>query len=99
MNTGMSAINEAVQQAGAFVRPLLREIGKVIVGQTYLVELLVIGLLANGHVLLEGVPGLAKTLSVKSLANCLSVKFSRLQFPPDMLPADVIGTLTIRNLG
>src|SRR5438876_656148 len=92
MNTGISAINEAVQQAGAFVRPLFSEIGKVIVGQAYLVERLVIGLLANGHVLLEGVPGLAKTLSVKSLANCLNVKFSRLQFTPDMLPADVIGT-------
>src|SRR5512145_1007083 len=92
MNTGISAINEAVQQAGAFVRPLFAELGKVIVGQTYLVERLVIGLLANGHVLLEGVPGLAKTLSVKSLAGCLNVKFSRLQFTPDMLPADVIGT-------
>src|SRR5512145_719059 len=92
MNTGISAINEAVQQAGAFVRPLFAELGKVIVGQTYLVERLVIGLLANGHVLLEGVPGLAKTLSVKSLAGCLNVKFSRLQFTPDMLPADVVGT-------
>src|SRR4051812_35363946 len=92
MNTGISAINEAVQEAAAFVRPLFSEIGKVIIGQTYLVERLVIGLLANGHVLLEGVPGLAKTLSVKSLANCLSVKFSRLQFTPDMLPADVVGT-------
>jgi len=92
MNTGIGAINDAVQEAGAFVRPLLSELGKVIVGQTYLVERLVIGLLANGHVLLEGVPGLAKTLSVKSLASCLDVKFSRLQFTPDMLPADVIGT-------
>src|SRR5213592_3404403 len=92
MNTGINAINEAVQEAGAFVRPLFNELGKVIVGQTYLVERLVIGLLANGHVLLEGVPGLAKTLAVKSLAGCLSVKFSRLQFTPDMLPADVIGT-------
>ena len=92
MNTGINAINEAVQEAGAFVRPLFNELGKVIVGQAYLVERLVIGLLANGHVLLEGVPGLAKTLSVKSLANCLNVKFSRLQFTPDMLPADVIGT-------
>src|ERR1039458_9122874 len=92
MNTGINAINEAVQEAGAFSRPLFNEIGKVIVGQAYLVERLVIGLLANGHVLLEGVPGLAKTLSVKSLANCLNVKFSRLQFPPDMLPADVVGT-------
>jgi len=92
MNTGISAINEAVQEAASFVRPLFSEIGKVIVGQTYLVERLVIGLLANGHVLLEGVPGLAKTLSVKTLASCLNVKFSRLQFTPDMLPADVIGT-------
>jgi MoxR-like ATPase len=92
MNTGMSALNEAVQKAGAFARPLFNEMGKVIVGQSYLVERLVIGLLANGHVLLEGVPGLAKTLSVKSLANCLNVRFSRLQFTPDMLPADVVGT-------
>src|SRR2546423_7689546 len=92
MNTGISAINEAVQQAGSFLRPLFSEISKVIVGQTYLVERLVVGLLANGHVLLEGVPGLAKTLAVKSLANCIHVKFSRLQFTPDMLPADVIGT-------
>src|SRR5216117_3183200 len=92
MQTGISAINEEVQKASAFVRPLLAEIGKVVIGQTYLVERLVVGLLANGHVLLEGVPGLAKTLSVKTLANCLNVKFSRLQFTPDMLPADVIGT-------
>src|ERR1700710_2716898 len=92
MNTGITAINTAVQESSAFVRPLFAEIGKVIIGQTYLVERLVIGLLANGHVLLESVPGLAKTLSVKTLANCLNVKFSRLQFTPDMLPADVIGT-------
>ena len=92
MNTGLTAINQAVQNAGAFLRPLTSEMGKVVVGQTYLVERLIIGLLANGHVLLEGVPGLAKTLSVKSLAACLNVKFSRLQFTPDMLPADVIGT-------
>ena len=92
MNTGINAINEAAQEGSAFVRPLFNEIGKVIVGQTYLVERLVVGLLANGHVLLEGVPGLAKTLSVKSLANCLNVNFSRLQFTPDMLPADIIGT-------
>lgn len=92
MNTGISAINEAVQKTGAFIRPLFGEMGKVIVGQSYLVERLTIGLLANGHVLLEGVPGLAKTLSVKSLAACINAKFSRLQFTPDMLPADVIGT-------
>jgi MoxR-like ATPase len=92
MNTGITAINEEVQRASAFVRPLVSEIAKVVVGQTYLVERLVIGLLANGHVLLEGVPGLAKTLSVKTLASCINVKFQRLQFTPDMLPADVIGT-------
>jgi MoxR-like ATPase len=92
MNTEINALNQQVQEAGAFVHPLFTELGRVIVGQNYLVERLVIGLLANGHVLLEGVPGLAKTLSVKSLAHCLDVKFSRLQFTPDMLPADVIGT-------
>src|SRR6201990_3776767 len=92
MNTGISAINNAVQRPTAFGQPLFSELNKVIIGQRYLLERLVIGLLANGHVLLEGVPGLAKTLSVKSLAACLNVKFSRLQFTPDMLPADVIGT-------
>src|SRR5437763_8183562 len=92
MNTGSTAINDEVQKTSAFIRPLFTEIGKVVVGQTYLIERLVIGLLANGHVQLEGVPGLAKTLSVKTLAACLNVKFARLQFTPDMLPADVIGT-------
>jgi MoxR-like ATPase len=92
MNTGISVINEEVQRASAFVQPLFSEINKVIIGQKYLVERLVIGLLANGHVLLEGVPGLAKTLAVKSVAACLDVKFARLQFTPDMLPADVVGT-------
>jgi MoxR-like ATPase len=92
MNSGITAINDEVERVSAFVRPLFNEMSQVIVGQTYLVERLVIGLLANGHVLLEGVPGLAKTLAVKSLAQCLSVKFSRLQFTPDLLPADLIGT-------
>ncbi|MCL5096119.1 MAG: MoxR family ATPase [Candidatus Omnitrophica bacterium] len=92
MSNGISAINEEVQRASAFLRPLFGEINKVIIGQKYLVERLVIGLLANGHLLLEGVPGLAKTLSVKTLAASLNAKFSRLQFTPDMLPADVIGT-------
>jgi MoxR-like ATPase len=92
MSTGITAINEAVEKASGFVRPLLGEMGKVIVGQSYLVERLIIGLLANGHVLLEGVPGLAKTLSVKSMAACIRCRFARLQFTPDMLPADVIGT-------
>src|SRR5437762_815143 len=92
MNTGISAINAEVQQASAFVPPLLSEINKVVVGQKYLVRRRVLGLLADDHVLLEGAPGLAKTLSVKSLAASINVKFSRLQFTPDMLPADVIGT-------
>ena len=92
MNIEISAINEEVLRAGAFVQPLFEELNRVIVGQKYLLDRLCIGLLANGHVLLEGVPGLAKTLSVKSLAACMKVRFSRLQFTPDMLPADVIGT-------
>jgi MoxR-like ATPase len=92
MNTGIAAINAEVQRASGFVSPLLNEMGRVIVGQKYLVERLVIGLLANGHVLLEGVPGLAKTLAVKTLAASVNVKFARLQFTPDMLPADVVGT-------
>ena len=74
MNTGISALDEQVQQASAFARPLFSEIGKVIIGQNYLVERLVIGLLANGHVLLEGVPGLAKTLSVKALAAAIRAR-------------------------
>jgi MoxR-like ATPase len=92
MNVEITTLNAEVQRAGQFVQPLLGEIGRVIIGQKYLVERLVIGLLANGHVLLEGVPGLAKTLAVKTLASCLNVRFSRIQFTPDMLPADVVGT-------
>ncbi len=92
MSNGISAITEEVQRAGEFVQPLFNELGKVVIGQKYLIERLCIGLLANGHLLLEGVPGLAKTLAVKSLASALHLKFSRLQFTPDMLPADVIGT-------
>ena len=92
MNAGITAINEEVERTSAFVQPLLGEMGKVVIGQKMLVERLIIGLLANGHVLLEGVPGLAKTLSIKSLAQCMDADFSRLQFTPDMLPADVVGT-------
>ena len=92
MSAGITAINEEVQRVSAFVQPLFTEINKVVIGQKYLVERLTVGLLANGHVLLEGVPGLAKTLSVNTLANCFDVRFARLQFTPDMLPADVIGT-------
>ena len=92
MNAGITAINEEVKHSSAFVQPLLGEMSKVVIGQKTLVERLIIGLLANGHVLLEGVPGLAKTLSIKSLAQCMDANFSRLQFTPDMLPADVVGT-------
>jgi len=92
MSTALHELNEQARQTSAWIARLRQEIGRVIVGQEYLIDRLLVGLLANGHVLLEGVPGLAKTLSVKSLAACLNVKFSRLQFTPDMLPADVIGT-------
>ncbi len=88
----LAALEATLREESAFVRPLMAEMGKVIVGQHYLVERLIIGLLADGHVLLEGVPGLAKTLAVKTLASTLDLKFSRLQFTPDMLPADVVGT-------
>lgn len=86
-------LNEKIHQASAFVDLLNLELGKVIVGQHYMVERLLIGLLAGGHVLLEGVPGLAKTLSIKSLSSAINAKFSRIQFTPDLLPADVLGTM------
>jgi len=93
MDAGITAINERVQQEAAALYRLRDEIGRVIVGQRYLVDRLLIGLLANGHVLLEGVPGLAKTLSIKTLAQTIDASFQRLQFTPDLLPADLIGTL------
>ncbi len=86
-------LNEQVQRHSQWVQPLFSEVGKVVVGQRNLVERLVMGLLTNGHVLLEGVPGLAKTLTVRTLASCIHTGFQRLQFTPDLLPADVIGTL------
>jgi MoxR-like ATPase len=93
MDAGITAINERVREEGACLYRLREEIGRIIVGQRYLVDRLMIGLLANGHVLLEGVPGLAKTLSVKTLAQSINASFQRLQFTPDLLPADLIGTL------
>ncbi len=93
METGISAINEKVKTESVFVTKLMNEIGKVIVGQKYLVERLMVGLLANGHVLIEGVPGLAKTLAVKTVSDTIDTKFQRIQFTPDLLPADLIGTL------
>ena len=92
-NSGIQAITEAVQRTSGWVRPLQQEMGRVIVGQNQLVNRLLVGLLANGHLLLEGVPGLAKTLSLRTLAGAIQAKFQRIQFTPDMLPADIVGTL------
>ncbi|MCE2846894.1 MAG: MoxR family ATPase [Sphingobacteriales bacterium] len=86
-------INEKIQQESAFIELLNMELGKVIVGQKYMLDRLLIGLLSNGHILLEGVPGLAKTLAIKSLSSSIHARFARLQFTPDLLPADLIGTL------
>src|SRR3954452_21212052 len=86
-------LNERIQHAALFIDRLKTELAKVVVGQLYMVDRLMIGLLSNGHVLLEGVPGLAKTLTIKSLAQAVQAKFSRIQFTPDLLPADVIGTM------
>src|SRR4028119_88600 len=86
-------INEKIQYSGAFIDRLKDEVSRVIVGQHYMLDRLLIGLLSNGHVLLEGVPGLAKTLTIKSMAQAIHAKFSRIQFTPDLLPADVIGTM------
>jgi MoxR-like ATPase len=89
----ISALNEKIKQESAFIDLLMNEIGKVIVGQKAMVERLIVGLLGNGHILLEGVPGLAKTLAIKSLAAAMKAKFQRIQFTPDLLPADLVGTM------
>src|ERR1700676_3311348 len=93
MTNSTGAITEEVKSNDHWVHAVQNEIARVIVGQKYLIDRLLIGLLANGHVLLEGVPGLAKTLAVKTLASCVNTKFQRLQFTPDLLPADIIGTM------
>ena len=93
MEQNITLINEKVKKESGFVDAIMMEMQKVIVGQKYLLERLMIGLLSNGHVLLEGVPGLAKTMAVKTLAGTIQAKFQRLQFTPDMLPADLTGTL------
>ena len=92
-SVNIKELNDRIQQESSFVDILSLEMGKVIVGQKALVENLLIGLLANGHILLEGVPGLAKTLAISTLAQAVDAKFSRIQFTPDLLPADVTGTL------
>lgn len=93
MESDVKKITERVKRESDFVNTLMYEVGKVIVGQKYLIERLLIGILSNGHVLLEGVPGLAKTMSVMTLARALHAGFQRIQFTPDLLPADLIGTL------
>ena len=92
-SVNIKELNERIQRESSFVDLLSMEMGKVIVGQKQLIENLLIGLLADGHILLEGVPGLAKTLAINTLAQAVSAKFSRIQFTPDLLPADVLGTL------
>ena len=89
----IKALNELIESKSAFVNMLTQGMEQVIVGQKHLVESLLIGLLADGHILLEGVPGLAKTLAIKTLASLVDAKYSRIQFTPDLLPADVIGTM------
>ena len=90
---GMRAGRETVAASSAWIRPLQQEMARVIVGQKHLLDRLLVALLSNGHVLLEGVPGLAKTLALKTLASCIALNFKRLQFTPDMLPADIVGTM------
>ena len=92
-SVNIKELNDRIQKESAFVDILTMEMNKVIVGQKHLVENLLIGLLANGHILLEGVPGLAKTLAINTLASAVDAKFSRIQFTPDLLPADVTGTM------
>jgi MoxR-like ATPase len=93
LKTDLEEINARVREESSFTESLLSQVSRVIVGQTRMVERLLIGLLADGHILLEGVPGLAKTMSVKTLAECVHAKFQRLQFTPDLLPADLTGTM------
>jgi len=93
MNTDIQEINQKIEKESAFIDALKQELDKVIVGQSYMVDRLLIGLLSNGHILLEGVPGLAKTLAIKSLSQTIDAGFSRIQFTPDLLPADLVGTM------
>jgi MoxR-like ATPase len=93
MNTDIRALTEQVVKESAFVETLAAETGKVIVGQRHMLERVLIGLLSNGHVLLEGVPGLAKTLTVRTFSDSISAQFMRIQFTPDLLPADLVGTM------
>ncbi|NCC73330.1 MAG: MoxR family ATPase [Sphingobacteriia bacterium] len=93
IETNIRELNERIHQESSFIDLINLEMSKVIVGQRHMIERLLIGLLADGHILLEGVPGLAKTLAIKSLANIIEARYNRIQFTPDLLPADLIGTL------
>lgn len=93
MDKTIRQLHEKIQQESAFIQDLKNEIHKIIVGQDYVIDRILIGLLGNGHILLEGVPGLAKTLIIKTISKCIQTKFHRIQFTPDLLPADIIGTL------
>jgi MoxR-like ATPase len=93
MDKNIEAIHKKIQKESVFVDKITHELSKVIIGQKYMVERLLVGLLSNGHILLEGVPGLAKTLTVRMLSSVIQTKFQRIQFTPDLLPADLVGTL------
>lgn len=93
MDSDVARLNEEIYEQSAFVERISEELKKVVIGQQYMIDRLLIGILTGGHVLLEGVPGLAKTLTVKSLARCIDSAFQRIQFTPDLLPADLIGTM------
>lgn len=93
MDTTIRELNQKIQKESVFIEDLKSEIHKIVVGQDYVIERILIGLLGNGHILLEGVPGLAKTLIIKTISECIDAKFQRIQFTPDLLPADIIGTL------
>ncbi|HNF70486.1 MAG TPA: AAA family ATPase, partial [Chitinophagales bacterium] len=93
ISTDIRELNERIHQESAFIDLLRMETSKAIVGQKYMIDRLLLGLLSQGHILLEGVPGLAKTLAIKSLSSAVNAKFSRIQFTPDLLPADLIGTM------
>ncbi len=95
MEFDIQAINEKIQKESEFVEKIMNEVGNVIVGQKYMIERLLVGLLADGHILLEGVPGLAKTMAVKTLSSVIETQFQRIQFTPDLLPADIVGTMLL----
>lgn len=98
-STDIRALNEKIHRESAFIDLLLLELRKALVGQEKMAERLILGLLTQGHILLEGVPGLAKTLAIKTLAACIDASFSRIQFTPDLLPADIIGTMIYNPTG